>query len=127
MESVEEDRLAFQEALNELPYWIDRWFEAYQSIERILKSQPDYARQVIIVDYDELSAQPFETLSALTERLNIDLEIEQIRRMSNRFRAAPKRVQVEQINFETRERLSTLYQNLKSRSLNASIRKIHLT
>ena len=106
------DGVSGHDPTQELSYWTDRWYEAYHRVRDILLGT--MGSRVILIDYDELSAQPRETLRLLAEHLNLALSHEQIEHMASRFRGAPKRADQGLVDPMMRDRLHSLYTELKT-------------
>ncbi len=101
-----------------IEYWAERWLDAYQRVDQISSAQTR-PQQITLIDYDDLSAHPISTLTALSAWLDLDLSSAQIAELSHRLKPAPKRVRPEDISFELRDRLLSQYRSLYSRCIRA--------
>ena len=80
------------EETHTLTYWLIRWLEAYRWVATLDRSR------IFIVDYRALNTAPYQTISALSRALDLDLTPSKIKQMASRLKPVAHVIDTDDVN-----------------------------
>ena len=95
----------------EISFWLLTWFNYY---EYLLSLLPD--KNIILVEYEDLLSQPNRLKRQLADKLEIDLNEEEVKSFTSAS-YTNKREDQDQLDESMKQKISTLYENLRSQKL----------